>query len=464
MQDPEFERQVREEMNELRFSPSESVWTRVVKDLNKDKQRGRPFFWYLLLIGIGLAAGGYLILTQEGKRIHEAGIIRNAENKTVERPNSDLPVQSADKNEKAVSVQKENSEPGAGKSMLQAMHGTKKDIATDDGLGSNEKKSAQTEIGKPNHNDESVATVGSVVAPGIVDKGNHQNTTIQQNPPVPIEKKKPDPLDSISIQMASGSPEHIENAKPWKLGFASSLGLSDVFLKSLNVISPPTALSSSGYSSGAQYNPSPVHSGFSFLAGINIEKEISKQFNLSIGLNYHYYSTSIETSQKIDSTITINNPPAPISYYGGTGTPAYAPLSLFASSAPPTTSFVLIPVGHSNHYHFLEMPILAFLTLNPKSKTPIQLEAGLTPSQLLSADALVFHYNSGLYYKDNSAINKTQLSGNLGFLLGFGRNQTLFRVGPEVQYFFTRLVNQSTGGYEHLFYAGIKLQAVLKKK
>src|SRR5215471_15276579 len=109
MQDPEFERQVREEMNELRFSPSESVWTRVVKDLNKDKQRGRPFFWYLLLIGIGLAAGGYLILTQEGKRIHEAGIIRNAENKTMERPNSDLPVQSADKNEKAVSVQKENS-------------------------------------------------------------------------------------------------------------------------------------------------------------------------------------------------------------------------------------------------------------------------------------------------------------------------------------------------------------------
>jgi hypothetical protein len=139
-----------------------------------------------------------------------------------------------------------------------------------------------------------------------------------------------------------------------------------------------------------------------------------------------------------------------LSYYGGTANPANPAYLPYLPAT--TTTYLSKSITHINHYHFLEIPILAFIVPNPGSKTPFSIEAGITPSQLLSSDALVFHYNTGLYYKDNSAINKTQLSGTLGFLVGFWSHHTLVRVGPEMQYHFTILVSESTGGYVLLFF------------
>ena len=62
MYDPKFEKEVQRKMEELEFSPSETVWTNIEREVTRGKRRRRiPFFWLwmapaLLLSG---AAIGY---------------------------------------------------------------------------------------------------------------------------------------------------------------------------------------------------------------------------------------------------------------------------------------------------------------------------------------------------------------------------------------------------------------------
>jgi hypothetical protein len=59
MHDPKFEKEVQQKMTELEFSPSESVWANVEKEINQlHTRRSFPFFWRLALPALLLLAGG----------------------------------------------------------------------------------------------------------------------------------------------------------------------------------------------------------------------------------------------------------------------------------------------------------------------------------------------------------------------------------------------------------------------
>ena len=59
MHDPKFEKEVQQKMAELEFSPSESVWANVEKELKRPQtRRSFPFFWRLALPALLLLAGG----------------------------------------------------------------------------------------------------------------------------------------------------------------------------------------------------------------------------------------------------------------------------------------------------------------------------------------------------------------------------------------------------------------------
>src|ERR1700754_2433866 len=59
MHDPKFEKEVQQKMKELEFSPSESVWANVEKEINQlHTRRSFPFFWRLALPALLLLAGG----------------------------------------------------------------------------------------------------------------------------------------------------------------------------------------------------------------------------------------------------------------------------------------------------------------------------------------------------------------------------------------------------------------------
>ncbi len=59
MHENNFEKQVREKMDQLGFDPADSVWERVDKEINKEKKRRRPLFWLFFFSGLALAGGAY---------------------------------------------------------------------------------------------------------------------------------------------------------------------------------------------------------------------------------------------------------------------------------------------------------------------------------------------------------------------------------------------------------------------
>ena len=62
MSDHEFEKKVKQQLDELKFRPSQTVWTGVEKKIRGDKRRRRALLWLPLLF-LGLAAGGYWVYT-----------------------------------------------------------------------------------------------------------------------------------------------------------------------------------------------------------------------------------------------------------------------------------------------------------------------------------------------------------------------------------------------------------------
>ncbi len=65
MREDEFEKRVRDKMEHLGFEPSESVWTGVDKEINKEKKRRLPLFWLFFASGLFLAGSAYYVITNK---------------------------------------------------------------------------------------------------------------------------------------------------------------------------------------------------------------------------------------------------------------------------------------------------------------------------------------------------------------------------------------------------------------
>jgi hypothetical protein len=185
---------------------------------------------------------------------------------------------------------------------------------------------------------------------------------------------------------------------------------------------------------GTANKPSPIRPGFSFSAGITAEQKLGKKILLSLGLNYHYYSGYLQTGSKINPVIAGSTQAT--GYYAWGNSNRY-----------------------TNQYHFLELPVSLMWKLGSAKKIPMFIEAGLTASEMLSAKALQYDYLSGIYIEAKNNFTKTQFMGNAAYLFGLKQSGMIMRAGPQVQYAFTNLA----AGKEHLFFAGIKFIALLKK-
>jgi hypothetical protein len=58
MHENNFEKQVREKMDQLGFDPADTVWANVDKEINRERKRRSPVFWIFFLTGIMIAGGG----------------------------------------------------------------------------------------------------------------------------------------------------------------------------------------------------------------------------------------------------------------------------------------------------------------------------------------------------------------------------------------------------------------------
>ncbi|HYF30679.1 MAG TPA: hypothetical protein VD993_06145 [Chitinophagaceae bacterium] len=113
---------------------------------------------------------------------------------------------------------------------------------------------------------------------------------------------------------------------------------------------------------------------------------------------------------------------------------------------------------YTNGYHFVSLPLSLQWRVNNNPKFGVVWENSISIARLLHSNALHFDGITGTYYKDNRVFHKTQgmFASSILFNLKTKNNLQLY-LGPHLQYGFTNLVNNNTNNDKHVRYAGLKM-------
>ncbi|MEP7253035.1 MAG: hypothetical protein ABI683_11670 [Ginsengibacter sp.] len=469
MEENKFEKQVRQKMEELKLSPSDSVWEHVKARIEKKKDRRKGLLILLLLLILMVPAGYWMYHsgtssnsknpvaknepTQENENNHskkdQAKSADNKEaqlNKTENAISSDSTSIDNSKNQNIVT--KENTLSKAKK------YGGKtkgnfsvKQIAPEVDE-SNEPATAESFT-----NTKAVAKPHDTVAPGKNDVAiEQQSVNEEKNTPLnPLhdttanhdvakkEIKKPD----TTASSATPKPITATPARNWQVGIFLAGGYSHVGNQLLDFggyrsadylqAGPGTSNSNGGQ---FIYSPSKVKKGGAFIAGIFVEKNISSKTRISFGLNYKSFSTENTVGLKNDTT------------------------SMYQLSRAFNDQH-----QYHNNFKFIELPVQFNFQLTKGKSFPLFWQVGITLSQMISSNALQFNQYAGTYYKDNSVFNKTQVSLNTGFSVAiYQGHANSILLGPYVSYAMSKMADEGLYSAKHFVFFGLHSQILFRKK
>ncbi|HTB25879.1 MAG TPA: outer membrane beta-barrel protein [Puia sp.] len=464
MHENNFEKQVQEKMDQLGFDPSDAVWAAVNKEINKDKKRRSPFFMLFFLSGLLLAGGGVYF-----------GMIKNSSPKVVANTQQKGKIEQPEgKNQKSNQLESSLN----GKPIIDSIQKTPLNIKkrqNKDGMvfkSANEnQRSAQKEdfSGSKGNSPES----NLIVTESGKDNVEGKNQALTKTEPEKSGNNKIDssvktPIiiaknmmakDSLSANKTAKKDEKKATSSKWKFGLNAGAGMSSInqsLFKQSNVTglyyNPANANNANGAAAPVPVS-SEINPGFSFNAGVFVSRNLSKRISVSAGLNYHYYSTRVNTGYAVDSSIFVSYSP---NNSGNSTLPgAYAINGYYPNGSNQS---------YTNSYHFIELPVTADFQLNKSSKLPVFWEAGFSVSYLVNSNALHFDPNGNLYYQNAQLFNKVQLNGATAIMIGFPVNKTQLQIGPLLQYGLTGLLKTESGNPQHLLYTGLKISIIPGKK
>ncbi len=470
MREEEFEKRVRNKMERLGFDPSESVWIGVDKEINKEKRRRMPLLWLFFASGLLLAGGAYYFVTNK----NTAGVIpnNNAENTIAKIPEQ----RTGNKKQIEQPVipssepQKNDNEKNNGEADSKKRHFTGTSLINQKGVD----KTTGTSPGKkPTRNEvtaktkETNETGQGIAAAGTADivisnyssksaksetlKDNKIATDSTAMKMISGEKENKSKKDSVISSATAKNKEKKTKVSSWKWGVTGGAGSSNLnqnLFNSVKTLTPVTfSLNRTTVNNPANSNnsSSEINPGFSFQAGAFVSRNISKRFSFSAGINYHYYSTTMRTGMKLNTTLVTTNSFNQIitanSYYENDQTQTF-----------------------TNQYHMIEIPLSVNFQLNKSKRMPFIWELGLTPGYIVSSNALYYDPRTNVYFSNYLQPNKMQLNGVTALMFGFPMHKNEWQIGPQLQYGFTGFVNTKDGNPGHLFYAGLKISFIPGKK
>ena len=493
MHDPKFENEVQKKLEELSFSPSEAVWTRVERAVNEKRRRRLPFFWFFLLPSLGLAGAGMIYFSKHHAAPtaqvvqHTAApapvsgpasstsapvppvITKASPARTVPRDqdmtSSSVPVGHRDVSSKDVVSQ--------GMTHQDLIHqdvrhrdATHQDMTHQDApIGNGPLRDAPTRNAPPQevtvtHQDIASPATPSAASPGtqstasprtLSHSGLPDRKSFDRQFGAPTASR----LAGTSTSAAAKTPINLKPKYTWEMGFAGGIGASSMNSSlfrqpTVAAINAPALSTPMAVTATSKTPVSGVQPDISYWAGIVAQRPLSRALTLSLGLDLHYYSTR----QQIGDAVYNN----PVSFYQAS--------TLFNYQQPPSNAqssgvYPYYSVGSTdvfvNRYYFLELPVSVLWKVNHSRNLPLFWENGLSLSYLVSTNSLYYNAKSGVFYKDQGAMaNKTQLNLSTALLVGLPIKTMRLQVGPQVQYGLTSLQHQSSVG-QHLFYGGIRI-------
>jgi hypothetical protein len=484
MQENEFEKRVRLQMEEFTLVPNGEVWRQVEPRIKKEKGKRRLFFWLfagLLIIGI---TGGIYFFS-----------VRNQPFSTYRSPgkNSGIEKSIIDPSKKVdVSTAKRNTSIQISKSKNERSAFPAQDIRND--IRSNRSRTASlttTELSKPlvKVKKETVYPInnrseiwndkkggnnsvklpvterrleGKTALPPhkyllsqIAEKSNG-DTVAKVTAPV---DNKPVTGDTLMVLKKNDDikPGKQKDLKKRAWGFTLFGGLSDN-ISGLGIGSEKSLFFSDRQNSGSQSTtPSSVTAGTlaasglqhksaaSFGGGVYHIKALTKKLAVSAGVAYHFMSTNSVIGDKIDSTIHSYDSVLQIS-------PNARPFYL----AGQTTSY-------NNKYHIIQLPINLQLQVNNSIDHPLHVSLGLSPSLLIASKALYLNRGANAYYREQNQFSHFLLFGQseLQYTISSKVNYQ-FSVGPTLTYNLNSFSKTAISTSQHLLFTGIKANIVFK--
>lgn len=476
MYDRDFEKRVQQKMEELKFSPSASVWNRVEKELTRNKQRRKPVFWLLSLLFLAASGGIYFYFHEnkpnsvvatknsipspyEKNKSGSSGqnqetIAKSSSIQTTKAIHDDKNV-NAEEGLKKQNPKKHIAEPLFSKTnkdqdQISSHNQDKKqktagDINTVQSAGNNKSNQPGNTKAPAKSNTKELAASAAISSAYESEKNlANTNNNSETKPKDPALKKVDSTMVSSPTKSSSAKQKGVKQQK-WNFGIAGGAGVSTVFqsIFKTTTVSSPTYLNnvSAPPPNGTAYSSSTIRPGFSFNIGFHVQKGISSRWLFTTGLFYHYYTTEVQTGTKVDSPITVMT----------NSTVSYASRYYYTRGSNS---------NYTDHYHFIQLPVTMQYEFARIHKFHLAWEAGLSLSQLIASDELHFDNSTGVYYKASDQLNKTQLNVNTAFLVSSNHNKLSLQFGPQVEYGLTNMLKSDAESNQHMFYAGLKILVV----
>ncbi len=527
MSDHEFERRVRQELNDLKIPPSGSSWVRIEEALSR-RPRKRPLLWVPLVV-LGLAGAGYFIFDKpSGQQVSPVNSTASAgtKTKTAARPaETGLTAgEKADGNEKNITDQTDGSNALPKAVLPEAGHtgGAGSDAIT----SRNQPVAGETD--QTNTNLDSKKRVSSIDRSAQLSKPTDRQTALLKRGHQRVENTSPVDVASANRDKDENSltnavvEDMLSNSEYVNTGIARARATSEPNMRqrfnmaalnnyqlssigdevgSLSGFAYPTFF---GQASAAPPKGSFVKkSKWSFAitasAGSTMIGEGSLDFkNSSIqdvsqqALQPNYaptgptpgpykpssirpglgYSIGGVVQRRLSNRFSVS---AGLNYtrlttFSKVGERVNESIPVTNSVSGPivVTSFFRfqdnVPKEYVNKFHFIELPVTLHTTVINSPTLPLYWNAGFSLSRLLTSNSLLFDGNNGVYYRDKNLLNQTQAALSTGFSLAvFNRSKHPLLIGPSLKYHLTTILKKDVSGNKHLMYLGMDLKWFLKK-
>ena len=447
----EFEKQVEQKMEELNLVPSDPVWQKVEMQIRKKNDRRRIILWIPLfvLIATGLWTGidQYSNTFNSRKTIDKIKkenypVVPQSTQKTLEEDNQVLVHKSGNETPHLTGIisKRKNLNLLFVPLKTSSQEKNRKEISTAD------RKKTSAKIGQTfvventiqnNHPDQSPNN--------ITARDTSLKTTQNGDTIIAANDLKTSSQTVSKDSTVIKKPAVNKHAFKWKANIvaaAGSSGLGRINMyngqKAMSTYSTPS-MGANGGNTGSQfgYGPSEVEKGSFFAFGVLSKKRIGKRTFFSSGLQYNYYSNTIQVGTSVNQNTVIM---------------AYAVTQYYSNQTNATQPY-------RNKYHFISVPLS--LDWQLLKKHPLNFTTGLSVQYLIETNGLRFDYATQSYFHNIKAFNRTQLFSELDLIYSVTVKQKPLTFGPQLQYGITKIEKDNAD--HHLFSYSLKAQWQLSK-
>jgi len=497
MRDNEFDKDVKEKMEEFRLPPSAPVWLEVERRINERKKRRVLIFWFclagLLMAGLGgwwiwqnndevaiattkdnvasvttSTTDASTIATEEKNNISNGSATqKNADANTVNTPSAGVNLQQ----DKIVQpstgsgtlVAAKSNTPEKGGIVSEDDHAQSTQLKTGKGKKSKRIPSPENNVNAPEADkDKPVVTqnnpaaVPDATAVPVSTDITPVPATASLTPvltPIVTVPKSADTLQAVAAVEQKPDPVPRKKKKSnWQTGLVFAFGearltqggLTLFSEKSFDALQSGVTTGNGGFSNQSFADSVPLK-GLGIHTGFFAKRKLGKKTFFSAGFNLAYYSGKQRVGARVDSVRQLSAP-----FFTDTRDGFYQ-----SGSAS----------RYTNRYYYLQLPLLLHWQLNKGTKWPaIEWENGFVPSVLISSRALVYDPSGRIFFRDKSVYNKFSLVYQTGFTARFAsRTKHPLTAGFYYNYHFSRLQKINPPDFNHQSSYGIQFRWLLKK-